>query len=366
MTASTAPRQHQLALVSIGVVVALAACAPLPTPENQGGISFSLTELDVGGLESRATTISPDAGFVAGVVLEIRDAEEVLSIFVYETGTANIDYIRPIDGLLAWPEAVNDQGDVVGYGTISAGVDFPTVPVASIDGELVQLAGSGELTFGAATAFTVDGRIVGYLGDADESTTQPVMWVDAVPQLLGSLGGDYGQALDITSDGEVVGWSQVSREPFVSSGFVAKSTVGAATVISGLGGETTFVRDVSANGVVLGDGADANGSTSAFTWTADGGITVVATPFGDGSYVLAKAIDVDGRIVGFGPFDADGEDIRAWTVRDGGTAVLIDDLLNEPEWVVRFASDIAQGVIAADAERDGVVRAVIVTAARAT
>jgi len=348
-------RTHVVLLLTLLAATVGASCSS--TPAKTG---LQVVDLGIEGESSAATAISPNTRFVAGTTVAEIDGADVSSIFVHDRTRGTTQIIAPLAGRYARPEGVTDDGDVVGMSSVKPGTDAPVAPVASIDGKLVRLPGSETKPFGAALSINQAGVIVGWIGDADENATEPASWERGELTRLGSFGGTFGQALDVNDVGDVVGWSQLAGDPFRSSGFVTKGQLSSNGALPGLGGDTVFFRSLNSSGIAVGDASTVDGLTEAVSWTADSGTATITKPFGDGTYVLASGIDDRGQIVGSAPVDDAGEDLRAWTRLADGTVSLLDDLTKDSTWTVRYANDISEGVIAAEAERDGAIRAVVV------
>jgi probable HAF family extracellular repeat protein len=107
---------------------------------------------------------------------------------------------------------------------------------------------------------------------------------------LGTLGGpqDASTANAVNNRGEVVGWSSVN-DPFVVHAFLWRH--GRMTDLAPLG----QANDINDLGVVVGNGASANGEGHGFRW-AHGELTDLGTLGGDWSE--ARAINNHGQIVG--------------------------------------------------------------------
>lgn len=122
---------------------------------------------------------------------------------------------------------------------------------------------------------------------------------------LGTLGGGYSVARDVSADGRVVvGWAENAsgqRRAF------RWTQAGGMKDLGTLGGIDSRAFDVSADGrVVVGEALNASGQYRAFRWTQAGGMedlnSVYASLLKDGSYLeAAYAISPNGRyIVGVG------------------------------------------------------------------
>jgi probable HAF family extracellular repeat protein len=194
--------------------------------------------------------------------------------------------------------AVNDKGTFV--------LGAPDGVMTLKDGTLTPLG------FRAAPlAINKRGAIAGSLPTGTGSS--PFVYRDGVLQDLGTLGGNFGQALSVNDRGMVVGSSQLADgnfRPFIYKDGVMKA-------LGTFGGAGGGARGVNNKGVVVGDAQDSTGRFIAFMTDESG----VLRPFIDlpGSQT-AVAINERGAIVG----SANGKGF----LYDDGEVTILDD----PEW----------------------------------
>lgn len=140
----------------------------------------------------------------------------------------------------------------------------------------------------SVTAINNTGQIVGNQG------LRPVLWSSGIMTDLGTLGGTYGYAYDISNIGQIVGRGGTAgnnaNHAFISNG----STM---TDLGTLGGNDSGAFGVNDTGQVVGYSAIVSGATRATLWS--GGIATNIGTLG-GSYSMAIAINNTGQIVGSG------------------------------------------------------------------
>lgn len=265
-------------------------------------------------------------------------------------------------GLSAGVISVDDDASAVGWSTNVAETDYPTRPARILSGAFDLLPGfSPPAEFGAASSVR-NGVIVGTAVDADEEISQPWVHASGSTNLLGSFGGDSGYAYQVNGGGQVVGWSQLAGDPFVSHGFVvdAGDTLDQATHLTGLGGNTTFARSINDDGVVVGDSSDGAGRTHAFIWTATGGNEQIVSPAPGRSWVVARGINDSEQVIGFGPATAGGFEAWYWDRSTGKR--LLDRMVTLPAgWRVDDASGISDdgSIVATAIDGDGDSHAIV-------
>lgn len=190
-----------LVLLSLSAAEALAQLAP----------AYRLTDLgNLGGDTGYAQEIS-NTGYITG---NSEQADHRPAIFRY-FGTGPMQHVGIIDGFGASGRAVNDHGTIVGVSTFTPTGDFDNGPIAPVRarlGEALQSLGLPPgFANGEALGVNNNEAVVGRVEDANFDNSRPFVFTDDDGyQLLGTLGGAFGTANDISESGIVVGFSEVA------------------------------------------------------------------------------------------------------------------------------------------------------------
>jgi len=338
----------------------LAGCTPPPEPVAPK--PYELVVLDATGTDGvGAYGISADGSLIGGYAAKQIDGNPGTVGTVWDDNGSRTDTV-PAAGLSAGVISVDNDGTAVGWSTNVAETDYPTRPAKIASGAFALLPGfSAPAEFGSASSVR-NGVIVGTAVDVDEEISQPWVHAAGTTHSLGSFGGDSGYAYQVNASGQIVGWSQLAGDPFVSHGFVvdANDTLADATHLTGLGGNVTFARSINDEGVVVGDSSDGAGSTHAFIWTAAGGTEQIASPASGRSYVVARGINNSEQVIGFGPATAGG--FEAWYWDESTGKRLLNTMVDLPTgWRVTDASGIANdgSIVATAIDGDGDSHAVV-------
>ena len=161
-----------------------------------------------------------------------------------------------------------------------------------------------------AEAINDRGQVVGWGG----TVSGAFVWTRADGLIdPGTLGGTYSTATAVNDKGQVVGAStliaNVNPHAFLWSRADGMRDLGT------LGGKTSWARNVNDNGQVVGESATLDGSTHAFSWTAAGGMVDLGTFGGPESYALA--VNNKGQVVGWALDAALNAHAFSWTASGG-------------------------------------------------
>jgi len=195
-------------------------------------------------------------------------------------------------------------------------------PITNANGFIIdtacQVDTGGQLTLlptlpGGHDSYAYDtsdeGWIVGGAFANNALVPTPVVWINASPIDMGTLGGNAGQAHAINGNRQVVGWAtNAAGEPH---GFVyqlgAGGSVLSRTEIGTFDGKASHARD-------LNDAGDVVGTSGSHAFLYAGGqmadLNSLIDPSSGWELVDATAINASGQIVGVGRLD--GHDLRAF------------------------------------------------------
>lgn len=203
---------------------------------------------------------------------------------------------------------VNKRGQIAGDSEIST--KDPSCPAPHVfdyrgviwqpNGTITTLPPYPGDTISYAYTINQSGQVaVGNSGSCAIPTAHAVLWRNASPINLGSLGGSgFNVALDINSRGQVVGDSDLSGD-MVTHTFLWQS--GTISDIGTLPGDVdSFAGGINDQGQVVGESCDASGNCRGFLWQ-NGSMTDLNTliPPNKKLYVLFGAnINDSGQIVG--------------------------------------------------------------------
>jgi probable HAF family extracellular repeat protein len=239
------------------------------------------------------------------------------------------DEMRPLPTLgggNGFAASVNNRGQVVGWAETDV-VDDPTCtapqrrqfravlwePRKGRVQELPPLPGDSA---SAATAINQAGRVVGISGDCDvavgnTTARHAVIWTDAVPARLPTLGGGaWHTPMDINDSGEIAGFS-LGPDGLRA---VYWDREGGITDLGTLDGDpSSQAHGINARGQVVGvSGGTQTVGSRAFLWEGGelinlnslvlpgyGGILRDARHINDAGVITGAAQDADGRIVTF-------------------------------------------------------------------
>lgn len=195
---------------------------------------------------------------------------------------------------------VNDNGDVVGYGSDNSGTLYlffdPRgasltqyggyyVPAASRDGAGINA--SGQVT-GNATA-TASGHVEAYL--SRPNGTPPFHTLGFLP------GGDFSEGFGVNAGGQVTGEARAAGGSYHA--FLSDPNGGALHDLGTLpGGSSSIGTGVNARGQVAGYAYLASGGTHAFLSGPNGGALRDLGLLPGGAYSQADSVNDSGQVVG--------------------------------------------------------------------
>ena len=215
---------------------------------------------------------------------------------------------------------INNQGQIVGASTTAPGQllgGYGTQAFVWQQGTMTKLAALTGGSRSLSQAFDVNdhGQIVGD-SVTDSGQRRAVLWDNAEPRDLGTLGGAYSTATSINNTGNVVGYSTTASGQ--THAFLWQD--GEMTDLGTLGGSFSQANGINDKGQIVGHSQLANGETHAFLWqdgvmTDLGGFADGAPSVGTG--VLSQANDINdaSNIVGWG-FTATAAEAALWRAGD--------------------------------------------------
>ena len=205
-------------------------------------------------------------------------------------------YDPPVDlgtlgGSDADAQAINDSGQITGNTTLASGAAHAYLRTGTLMSDIHPASGS--LAGGVSYAWGLNntGTVVGQWSGA---TNQSFVWTSAGGmQLLATLGGSSGVALDVNDNGQVVGWSEPAPGQ-LDEAYIYES--GTIRRLGTLGAAGSVAIAINRLGVVVGQASTRRGPR-AFYWTALGGMKDLGLPKGS-SFGRAWDINSGGWIVG--------------------------------------------------------------------
>jgi uncharacterized membrane protein len=163
------------------------------------------------------------SGYMGAVAYALNDRDQAVGIAVNVDSNNNLSYTavfwnngQPVNvgtlfpGSNSQPIAVNNWGVVVGGSALpdNSGSNAPFVWYGGSIHALPFLPG---MNHGFAESINDFGVIVGRQGSPDGSIQVPCLWywngTGYTPVILGSLGGNFGDAIGINNLGQATGWS---------------------------------------------------------------------------------------------------------------------------------------------------------------
>lgn len=289
-----------------------------------------------------------------------------------------LDLGTPVGSTWFVPTAMNNSGQIVGYG-YSAAIQGDA-PMVWQNGAFQTLTGGA----GQANDINDAGRIVGWSRNT-QGTQVPAYWQGTSRTLVPTLGGG-GIAMGVNSAGQIVGQSYTAQgnlhaflstgsqttdlhsyvsgdgyymswatgindagqvaaggrqTPAVSQSLRINTVSATKNYLPTLGGQQTNALAIDAGGNVVGNAVLANYSDRGFVWQGGPTLTEVPTLNGSGSS-KAVAINDDGVVVGYADDSTkpSGQDRRAMMWSAGTMTDLNTFLPQGSTWTLVSAADI--------------------------
>ncbi len=264
--------------------------------------------------------------------------------------------IGRVGGVYAYPLAVNDAGQVVGYTAVpnsSGGLSFRGFLWTQVGGaaDLASLGGDQQTI---AFAINNSGQVVGQSNIAGDVGFHAFIWTASGGiRDLGTLGGVSSAAMAISDTGQVIGTSQVAdgswhafswtqADGMIDIGTLGGSSIGAYAVnrsgqvtgagslptdvanhafvwsptqglrdIQSLGGSTFGRTAANEAGQVVGTIQYNGYRVHAFSWTQSGGMIDLGTLGGESHTSIAVGVSDEGLIAGHVSLNDYGAGMRA-------------------------------------------------------
>lgn len=254
--------------------------------------------------------------------------------------------VEGLSGRDGMAEAINEKGQIVG----ARGVDDVT-PFLYEGGRLRALDVSPGYLAAIAADVNEQGVVAG-IAIHPLRGPQAVLFETGGVRVLGTLGGDVAEANAIGPERQVVGESLTAGE--LKHAFLWAD--GRMTDLGTLGGEQSVAQDINASGLIVGMAENADGYGRACVWENRRLRDLGVLPGGSQSW--AFGCNRHGQICGWSQVINDQQHGVLW---HEGRAIDLNDLLDDPHsWTITDARCIADsGAIAAQAERDGASRPVL-------
>ena len=215
--------------------------------------------------------------------------------FLYADGAVSTISMPPAYG--TWATAINDAGQVAGFGAVG----FAETNAFLYQAGVVTPLGSFGGTVSVANALNAHGHVAGFAsraGDGDDwgdPERYAAVYRDGVQHELGSLGGRVSEANDINDAGFVAGWSAL-EDGFGERPFLFAPGDGSLTDLGTLGGVAGRANALNNAGTVVGFssiGGVGGFDYHAFVVGADGMLDLNALVAGRGDWQLLSATDIN-------------------------------------------------------------------------
>jgi len=263
-------RAYAVLVVSFLVAQQDAWSAPYTITDigNLGGSSIQVTGINLNGEVV-------GAGFTSGGVNHG---------FLYSAGV--LRDLGTLGGTSSFAYGINDSGVVVGY--VMTGSSSPRPITYTISGGFTDLGTVGGPATGVGMGINNSGSIVG-------TAPQAFRYSGGSTQILGTLGGTYSYARAINSSGQIAGYSDTATAG-VSHAF-SYTTGSGFTDLGTFGGTNSGAQSINDHGQIVGWANNAGGSQRAFSTTGTGPLKDLGTLGGLSS--VAFDVNNGGQIVGF-------------------------------------------------------------------
>ena len=235
----------------------------------------------LGGMSSTAGRIN-DSGQVVGTSGTTSTPAAESNGFLWTRGEGMID-LGAIPGVERYgPLAINNSGQVVGYGFTSS------MRLRAFS--WTQSGGMVDLGAGQAVAVSGTGLVVGG-GDT------AFLWTEAAGRVdLGTLGGPLSAAYAVNDSGQVVGYSMTSAN--LNHAFFWTQATGMVDLHTSAEPYIhSSARSINAGGQVVGYAYTSDFKNHAFSWTEKGGMVDLGTLGGANSQ--AQGVNSSGQIIGW-------------------------------------------------------------------
>jgi len=267
-----------IAALSFSAALAVIPCSASAVPR------YSATPLTATqGVASSATAIN-DAG---QITLQVENRA-----FLYSDG-------RFTDLQMPVATAINSSGQVVGYGSSSAGGMHAFFYSNGTTTDLGTLGGQHAFALGLNDL----GQVTGYVQGA--SPPRAFILSNGALSFLGTLGGNVSMGVAINAAGQVTGCSDVG---FVGHAFLYSS--GIMSDLGTLGGLQSCGNAINAAGQVVGSSLDASGTKDRAFLYSSGAMGDLGSLGSGPSY--ASALNSHGHIVGSSGFAPEDRAVLYW------------------------------------------------------